>query len=187
MKYLVAGLGNVGDEYHNTRHNIGFMILDALAKASNIVFSEKRYGFVTEYHYKGRTFVLLKPNTYVNLSGKAVNYWLKAASVPLENMLVVADDLSLPFGMVRLRRRGGDGGHNGLTSISEILDTQNFARLRFGIGGSFPYGTQVDYVLGKWTQDEIAQLPDKISLCHEIIRGFGSLGIDRTMNTYNNS
>jgi PTH1 family peptidyl-tRNA hydrolase len=186
LKYLVTGLGNVGDEYHETRHNIGFMILDALAKASGIVFADKRYGFIAEYRYKARTFLLLKPNTYVNLSGKSVNYWLQAASVPKENLLILADDLSLPFGTIRLRPRGGDGGHNGLSSIIEVLGSQDFARLRFGIGGDFPYGTQVDYVLGKWTAEEVSQLPEKITLCHDIIRSFGTVGIDRTMNTYNN-
>jgi len=186
LKYLVTGLGNVGDEYHETRHNIGFIILDALAKASNITFSDKRYGFVAEYRYKGRIFVLLKPSTYVNLSGKAVNYWLQKESVPSENLLVLADDLSLPFGTIRLRARGGDGGHNGLTSIIENLGLQEFARLRFGIGGEFPYGTQVDYVLGKFTQEEESVLPERITLCHEIIRSFGTVGIDRAMNTYNN-
>jgi peptidyl-tRNA hydrolase, PTH1 family len=186
LKYLVTGLGNVGDEYHETRHNIGFMILDTLAGASGIVFSDKRYGSVSEYRYKGRTFVLLKPSTYVNLSGKAVNYWLQAASVPRENLLVLLDDVSLPFGTVRLRPRGGDGGHNGLTSIIEVLGTQNFARLRFGIGGDFPYGTQVDYVLGTWLTEEKDQLGEKITLCHEIIRSFGTVGIERTMNAFNN-
>jgi PTH1 family peptidyl-tRNA hydrolase len=186
LKYLVVGLGNVGDEYHSTRHNIGFTILDALAKASNIVFINKRYGFVTEYHFKGRTFVLLKPATYVNLSGKAVNYWMQKESVSKENLLVLADDLSLPFGTIRLRSRGGDGGHNGLTSIIEVLGHQDFSRLRFGIGGDFPYGMQVDYVLGKWTKEEANQLPEKTTICSDIIRSFGTVGIDRTMNTYNN-
>lgn len=185
MKYLVTGLGNVGDEYHNTRHNIGFAILDALAKASGIVFSDRRYGFIAEYRYKGRTFVLLKPNTYVNLSGKAVNYWLQKESIPAEHLLVLADDLSLPFGTIRVRAKGGDGGHNGLTSIIETLAHQQFARLRFGIGGDFPYGTQVDYVLGEWTPEETAALPEKITQCHEIIRSFGTQGIERTMNAFN--
>jgi peptidyl-tRNA hydrolase, PTH1 family len=186
LKYLVTGLGNVGDEYHETRHNIGFMILDALAGASSLTFSDRRYGFTAEYRYKGRTFVLLKPNTYVNLSGKAVNYWLQKESIPIENLLVLADDLALPFGIIRLRPRGGDGGHNGLTSIIEMLGTQEFARLRFGIGGNFSYGTQVDYVLGKWSTDEAARLQERIDVCHEIIRSFGAVGIDRTMNAFNN-
>ena len=186
MKYLVTGLGNVGDDYHNTRHNIGFSILDALAKASNIVFTDMRYGSITEYRYKGRVFVLLKPSTYVNLSGKAINYWMQKESLAKENLLVLADDLSLPFGTIRLRSRGGDGGHNGLTSIIEVLGHQDFARLRFGIGGDFHSGMQVDYVLGKWNKDEVSQLAEKIAVCHEIIRSFSTVGIDRTMNAYNN-
>jgi PTH1 family peptidyl-tRNA hydrolase len=185
LKYLVTGLGNVGDEYHNTRHNIGFTILDALAKASGIVFNTKRYGFVTEYRYKGRTFILLKPSTYVNLSGKAVNYWLLKESVSIENLLILVDDLSLPFGTIRLRPGGGDGGHNGLSSIIETLGHQDFARLRFGIGGDYPYGTQVDYVLGQWTSEEVALIPEKLKLCHEIIQSFGTAGIDHTMNAFN--
>lgn len=187
MKYLVTGLGNVGDEYHNTRHNIGFTILDTLAKASGIVFSDKRYGFVTEYKYKSRTFILLKPNTYVNLSGKAVNYWMQKESVSPENLLILLDDLSLPFGTIRLRARGGDGGHNGLTSIIENLGHPDFARLRFGIGGDFPYGLQVNYVLGQWNDEETAALPGKIKVCTEIIQSFGTLGIERTMNLFNNN
>ena len=185
MKYLVTGLGNIGDEYQNTRHNIGFMILDALAGASNIAFTEKRYGSIAEYRFKGRTFFLLKPSTYVNLSGKAVHYWLQKESIETGNLLVLNDDLALPFGSIRIRPRGGDGGHNGLTSIIEVLGTQDFARLRFGIGGDFPYGMQVDYVLGQWTSDETSVLKEKIPFCHEIIRSFGTAGMERTMNTYN--
>lgn len=185
MKYLVTGLGNVGDEYHGTRHNIGFTILDALAKASGIAFADKRYGFTAEYKYKGRTFILLKPNTYVNLSGKAVNYWLQKEGIPDENLLVLLDDIALPFGTIRLRASGGDGGHNGLTSIIETLEHQNFARLRFGIGAEFTYGTQVNFVLGKWSEDEEAALPAMISTCHEIIHSFGTVGVERTMNLYN--
>jgi PTH1 family peptidyl-tRNA hydrolase len=176
----------VGDEYHDTRHNIGFTILDALARSSNIAFSDRRYGALCEYRYKGRVFVLLKPNTYVNLSGKAVNYWMQKESVLPENLLVLLDDLSLSFGTIRLRSKGGDGGHNGLTSIIETLGHQNFARLRFGIGSDFHYGMQVDHVLGKWTKDENEKLPERITLCHDIIRSFGTTGVAKTMNTYNN-
>ena len=186
MKYLVTGLGNIGDEYHETRHNIGFTILDALTAASNIRFNVRRYGSTAEYQYKARKFILLKPSTYVNLSGKAVQYWLQKESIPVENLLVIVDDLSLPFGTARLRSKGSDGGHNGLSSIIEVLGHQNFARLRFGIGGDFRYGMQIDYVLGKWTSEEKKALPEKIELCHEIIRGFGTIGIERTMNQYNN-
>ncbi len=186
MKYLVAGLGNIGDEYQDTRHNIGFTILDALANASNIDFITGRYGSTAEYRFKGRTFVLLKPSTYVNLSGKAVSYWLQKESIDISNLLVIVDDLALPFGTIRLRSKGSDGGHNGLTSIIDILGTTDFARLRFGIGGEFAYGMQIDYVLGKWTKAEYEVMPDKIKTCHEIIRSFGTIGVDKTMSTYNN-
>ena len=186
MKYLVAGLGNIGEEYQDTRHNVGFMILDALARASNIAFTESRYGSIAEYRFKGRIFVLLKPSTYVNLSGKAVSYWLQKEAIELPNLLVMADDLALPFGTIRLRPRGSDGGHNGLTSIIDLLGTTEFARLRFGIGGDFPYGMQVDYVLGKWKPEENVVLQEKFLVCHEIIRSFGTTGIDRTMSMFNN-
>jgi len=185
LKYLVTGLGNVGDEYHETRHNIGFAILDSLAKASGIVFSDRRYGFLAEYKHKGRTFVLLKPNTYVNLSGKAVNYWLQKEDIPVENLLVMLDDISLPFGTIRLRAKGGDGGHNGLTSIIDTLGHENFARLRFGIGSEYHFGYQVGFVLGQWSPEEKATLPEKINICHEIIRSFGTAGVERTMNLFN--
>lgn len=186
MKFLIAGLGNVGDEYRNTRHNIGFKILDALADASNISFMDKRYGFVTEYAFKGRKFVLLKPNTYVNLSGKSVNYWLQKESILPENLLVIVDDLALPFGSLRLRPGGGDGGHNGLINISEVLGIQNYARLRFGIGNDYFPGQQVDYVLGEWSTAEEKGLSARILICHDIIRSFGLAGLEKTMNEYNN-
>lgn len=186
MKFLVAGLGNIGTEYQDTRHNIGFTILDALAGASNIAFIEKRYGSVAEYRHKGRTFVLLKPSTYVNLSGKAVNYWLQKESLDLSSLLVLVDDLALPFGKIRIRPAGSDGGHNGLTSLIEVLGSEKFARVRFGIGGDFEFGRQVDYVLGKWTPEEAKLLPERLTVCHDIIRSFGFTGIEKTMNTYNN-
>jgi peptidyl-tRNA hydrolase, PTH1 family len=185
LKYLVTGLGNIGDEYIETRHNIGFTILDALAGASGITFTTKRYGFIAEYHYKGRAFILLKPSTYVNLSGKAVNYWIGKESILTENIMVLADDISLPFGTIRLRPGGGDGGHNGLTSIIETLGHQNFTRLRFGIGSEYPFGKQIEHVLGKWTAEEKKQLPEKITICHDIIRSFATMGIEKTMNAYN--
>lgn len=186
MKYLVAGLGNVGSEYHNTRHNIGFKILDAFARASNIDFQDKRYGFISEYRYKGRILFLLKPSTYVNLSGRAINYWLTKKSIPVENLLVVVDDISLHLGTVRMRPGGGDGGHNGLQNIINVLEYQDFARLRFGIGKDFPYGRQVGYVLGEWTDEEEKTLDDKIPVCLEMIRSFVMSGLEFTMNTYNN-
>jgi peptidyl-tRNA hydrolase, PTH1 family len=186
VKYLIAGLGNIGPDYRNTRHNIGFQILDALAAgASNIAFSDKRYGFVAEYRYKSRTFVLLKPSTYVNLSGRAVNYWLKKENIPLENMLVLVDDIALPFGTLRVKAKGSHGGHNGLRNISEVLGRNDFARLRFGIGDTYHPGFQVDYVLSEWSSEEKQQMPELLDACIEIIHSFGTIGIERTMNFYN--
>ncbi|HZH71171.1 MAG TPA: aminoacyl-tRNA hydrolase [Mariniphaga sp.] len=185
MKYLIAGLGNIGPEYKNTRHNIGFQILDALAGASNIAFSDKRYGFVSEYKFKSRTFILLKPSTYVNLSGRAVNYWLKKENIPVENLLVLVDDLALPFGTLRVKAKGSHGGHNGLRNISETFGHNEYARLRFGIGDDFHRGHQVNYVLGKWDREELATLPEKIDTCIEIIQSFGTIGVERTMNYFN--
>lgn len=185
MKYLIAGLGNFGKEYQNTRHNIGFRILDALAGASNIVFSDGRYGFVAEYKYKARSFVLLKPTTYMNLSGKAVNYWLQKEKIPVENLLVLVDDIALPFGALRLKAKGSDGGHNGLKSIIQVIGSQEYARLRFGIGNDFRPGFQADYVLSEWSKEEEKELPEKIDTCIGIIQNFGTVGIERTMNFFN--
>lgn len=185
MKYLIAGLGNIGAEYKNTRHNIGFQILDALAGASNISFNDKRYGFVAEYKFKARTFILLKPTTYMNLSGRAVAYWLQKESIELSNLLVLVDDLALPFGTIRVRSKGGAGGHNGLENINQVLGRNDYARLRFGIGDNFHKGFQVDYVLGEWSTDEEKELPAKIDTCIEIIQSFGTIGTDRTMNFFN--
>lgn len=186
MKYLIVGLGNIGDEYQHTRHNIGFRILDTLAKGSNISFSDKRYGYVSENKFKGRTFILLKPSTFVNLSGKAVNYWLQKEDIPAENLLVVLDDLALSFGALRLKSKGSDGGHNGLKNINEVLGHNNYSRLRFGIGNEFSRGRQVDYVLGKWSIDEEKLLPERIEKSIEIIQSFATIGIERTMTFYNN-
>jgi len=186
MKYLVAGLGNIGPEYAHTRHNIGFDILDALAGASNISFKDKRYGFVSEMKYRARTYVLLKPSTFMNLSGNAVRYWLKKEKLPIENLLVVVDDLALPFGTVRLRARGGDAGHNGLNHIQTIMGTTSYARLRFGVGNDFYPGQQVDYVLSGWTEEQEKALPERMKLAGEIIKSFGAIGLQRTMNEYNN-
>jgi PTH1 family peptidyl-tRNA hydrolase len=185
MKYLIAGLGNIGPEYKNTRHNIGFQILDALAGASNISFNDKRYGFVAEYKYKARTFILLKPTTYVNLSGRAVAYWLQKENIDLSNLLVLVDDLALPFGTIRVRAKGGSGGHNGLENINQVLGRNDYARLRFGIGDNFHKGFQVDYVLGEWSREEEKELPAKIDACIEIINSFGTIGTERTMNFFN--
>ena len=186
MKYLITGLGNIGSEYANTRHNIGFDILDSLAGESNISFKDKRYGFVVEMKYRARSYWLLKPSTYVNLSGNAVRYWLKKLKLPVENLMVVVDDLALPFGTLRLRSKGGDAGHNGLAHINTILGTSGYARLRFGIGDDFHQGQQVNYVLGDWTDEQKKLLPERIELAGEIIKSFGVIGLQRTMNAYNN-
>lgn len=161
------------------------MVLDALAKASNISFNDARYGSVAEVKHKGRTFILLKPSTYMNLSGKAISYWLQKEKIPLENLLVIVDDIALPLCTLRLRAAGSDGGHNGLKSIDEVLGTKDYARLRFGIGGDFPKGYQVDYVLGEWTSEESKQLPESMKLAFDIIFSFGTIGIERTMNFFN--
>lgn len=185
MKYLIVGLGNIGPEYQDTRHNIGFSVLDAFAKASNAVFEDKRYGAVCEVRLKGRTLVLLKPNTYMNLSGKAVSYWMQKEKVALEDVLVVVDDLALPFGTLRLRAQGSDGGHNGLKNINALLGTTGYARLRYGIGNDFSRGGQIDYVLGVWDEKEREELPALLDKGGEIITSFVLQGIARTMNQFN--
>lgn len=186
MKYLIVGLGNIGDEYRETRHNIGFMVLDALAKASNIVFKDGRYGATTTLSVKGRQLILLKPSTYMNLSGNAVRYWMQQEKIPLENVLVVVDDLALPFGSLRLKGKGSDAGHNGLKHIAATLGTQNYARLRFGIGNDFPKGAQVDYVLGNFDEEDRKQMSERLELAGEIIKSFCLAGLNLTMNQYNN-
>lgn len=185
MKYLIAGLGNIGPEYQYSRHNIGFKILDVLAEASNISFRDKRYGMIAEYRFKGKLFVLLKPSTFMNRSGLAINYWLKKSKLTPENLLVLTDDIALPFGSVRIRPKGGDGGHNGLSSIIQVLGTTNFARVRFGIGNDFYSGQQVDYVLSEWSEEEQKKLPEKLNLCVEIIKSFGTIGLELTMTQFN--
>jgi PTH1 family peptidyl-tRNA hydrolase len=185
VKYLIASLGNIGPEYKNTRHNIGFQILDALSEASNISIKDSRYGFVAEYKFKARTFILLRPTTYMNLSGRAVSYWLQKEKIDIKNLLVLVDDLALPFGTVRVRAKGGAGGHNGLENINQVLGRNDYARLRFGIGDDFRQGRQVDYVLGEWDKLEKKELPFKIDDSIEIIKSFGTIGIDRTMNFHN--
>lgn len=185
MKYLIVGLGNIGMEYAGTRHNIGFKVLDALAEASNAVFTTVRYGDMAEVRYKGRTLLLLKPSTYMNLSGKAVRYWMEAEKIPLENLLVVVDDIALPFGTLRMRTKGSAGGHNGLKNISELLGTEDYARIRFGIGGDFARGHQVDYVLGSWTDEERKLLPERLKLFADAVLSFATIGAERTMNLYN--
>lgn len=185
MKYLITGLGNIGQEYANTRHNIGFIIADALAMDSKVSFATDRLADVARVKYKSRTLVVIKPSTYMNLSGKAIKYWLDKEKIPLENLLVITDDIALPTGTLRLRAKGGDGGHNGLIHIIETLNTSNFARLRIGIGDDFAKGYQVDYVLGKWTKKEEEVMIPKINTSIEIIKSFTTIGLTRTMNVYN--
>ncbi len=185
MKYLIAGLGNPGVEYQNTRHNIGFKALDVWAQASDAVFAHLRYADHAEIKHKGRTFILIKPMTYMNLSGKAVRYWLEKEKIELENLFVVVDDLALPFGSVRIKQSGGAGGHNGLTDIIQTLGTENFNRLRFGIGDAFQKGRQVDYVLGEWSADEQKLLTERLNYVANAVKSFGTVGIERTMNLFN--
>jgi len=186
VKYLIAGLGNPGEEYSGTRHNIGFVILDALASASNVPFKSARLADTCTLKHMGRSFVLIKPSTFVNLSGRAVHYWLKKEKIPLEQMMVVLDDIALPFGTLRVRAKGGSGGHNGLEHISQILGTQNYARLRFGIGSEYFPGQQINHVLGKWIPEEEAALENRVKTAKDIILSFGKKGLARTMNEYNN-
>lgn len=185
LKYLIVGLGNIGNEYANTRHNIGFMVLDAFAEASNAIFTSKRYGSVAEASFKGRKFVLVKPSTYMNLSGNAVRYWMKEENIPVENVLVVVDDVALDLGAIRIRQKGSDGGHNGLKHITATLGHANYARLRFGIDNDYPQGFQVDYVLGEWTKDQQKALPERIDVAIEAIKAFATIGVERAMNQYN--
>ncbi len=184
-KFLIVGLGNIGAEYVNTRHNIGFKILDFLAQKEGISFETVKLGALAEYKFKGRTFFLLKPNTYMNLSGKAVQYWLDKEKIPIENLLVIADDLNLAFGTIRIKPKGSDGGHNGLKNINLILNTQNYSRFRFGISDEFKKGQQVNYVLGDWDEAEKAKLPERLALASEIIKSFGTAGLENTMTSFN--
>lgn len=184
-KYLIVGLGNLGAEYAETRHNIGFKVLDELAKQEELTFTTQKLGDITTYKLKGRTFVLLKPNTYMNLSGKAVLYWLTKEKIPLENLLVITDDLNLPFGSIRVKMKGSDGGHNGLKDIQEKLNTTKYNRFRFGISDAFGKGKQVDYVLGQWTTEENDLLKERLYRSTKIIKSFGLAGINNTMNTFN--
>ena len=183
-KFLIVGLGNIGDEYENTRHNTGFMVLDAFAKASNIVFADKRYGFVAETSLKGRKVILLKPSTYMNLSGNAVRYWLNQEKIDQSRLLVISDAVALPLGAFRLKAGGPNGGHNGLGHIQQLIG-QNYARLRMGIGNDFPRGMQVDWVLGKYDEEDMKTLQPSIDTACEIIKSFVLAGIDLTMNQYN--
>ncbi|MBQ9194810.1 MAG: aminoacyl-tRNA hydrolase [Bacteroidales bacterium] len=183
--YLVVGLGNIGAEYANTRHNMGFMILDAWAQASNVLFKTDRYGAIAEVSFKGRWFVLLKPSTYMNLSGNAVRYWMRQLNLPLENLVVISDDLNLPFGTIRMRANGSSGGHNGLENITECLESQQWARIRVGIGNDFSRGGQIDFVLGDLSAREKEQIQDISAKVIQGVKDLSTVGIARAMNTLN--
>ena len=184
-KFLVVGLGNIGAEYVNTRHNIGFKVLDFLAKKESIAFETVKLGAVAELKLKGKTFFLLKPNTYMNLSGKSVKFWMDKKNIPLQNILIIADDLNLSFGTIRIRTKGSDGGHNGLKNITLVLNTQEYARFRFGISDEFKKGKQIDYVLGEWNEEEKSKLPERLEVASEIIKSFGLAGLENTMTLFN--
>ncbi|MBU2650486.1 MAG: aminoacyl-tRNA hydrolase [Bacteroidetes bacterium] len=185
MKFLIAGLGNIGSEYSNTRHNIGFILADALALAAGAVFKTERYADVARIRYRGKTLIVIKPSTYMNLSGKAVRYWMQKENIVEEQLLAVVDDIALPTGALRMKAKGGDGGHNGLQSIIEYLGSEAFPRLRIGIGNDFAQGSQVDYVLGKWTKPEEETMLKKIPVAVEMVKSFVANGLERTMNQYN--
>ena len=184
-KYLIVGLGNHGADYVNTRHNVGFKVVENFAQLNAAVFEPKKLGDLASFKFKGRTFLLLKPNTYMNLSGKAVKYWLEKESIPLENLLIITDDLNLPFGTLRLKTKGSAGGHNGLKDIQDRLNTSQYNRLRFGISDEFAKGKQVDYVLGNWTDDETEKLKERLEHCSEFIKSYVMAGIQNAMNTFN--
>lgn len=185
MNYLVTGLGNIGGEYANTRHNMGFMVLDAWAQASNISFSSERYGAVAQLRLNGNSVTLLKPSTYMNLSGKAVRYWLDRLKVPVSNLLVISDDLNLPYGTIRMRKNGSSGGHNGLENINQLIGTTEYARLRMGIGHDFSRGGQVDFVLGELDEMEKKELPELLGRSIEAVKAFITIGPDRAMSLFN--
>ena len=184
-KFLIVGLGNIGSEYINTRHNIGFKVVDFFANQEDISFRTEKLGAITEYRIKGRTIILLKPNTYMNLSGKAVKYWMEKENIAKENVLIITDDLNLAFGTIRIKTKGSDGGHNGLKSIQQLLNTTEYPRYRFGISDEFKKGKQVDYVLGEWTDVERESLQERLKLSSEIIKSFALAGLNETMNIYN--
>ena len=185
MKYLVAGLGNIGAEYELTRHNIGFLVLDQLADQHKVEFTLQRHAETTDFRFKGKTIHLIKPTTYMNLSGKAVAYWLQELKIPKENLLVIMDDIALPFGSLRLRPKGSSAGHNGLKNIELLLNGQDYARLRFGLGNAFGKGQQADYVLSNFSKDEFKQLPDLMIKANEMVLSFCTQGVERTMSQYN--
>ena len=185
MKYLITGLGNIGRDYWGTRHNIGFSIVNAIAEEAGATFTEKRYGAVAFVRIKNAELILLKPNTFMNLSGNAVRYWLQIENIPVENLLIVVDDIALPFGALRLKPKGSHAGHNGLHHIQDVLGTDNYARLRFGIGNDFPVGKQIDHVLSPFTPEESEKMPERVKQAAEMVKSFCLAGVDETMNRYN--
>ena len=185
MKYLITGLGNIGSEYWGTRHNIGFRVVNHLVESVGGNFTEERYGAIARIRVKNCDLIVLKPNTFMNLSGNAVRYWLQKENIPVENLLIVVDDLALPFGTLRLKPKGSDAGHNGLKNIAELLGTEDYARMRFGVGGDFPRGHQVDYVLGEWSDEERKALPERLKVFGDAILSFTTIGLERTMNFFN--
>ena len=187
MKYLIVGLGNIGAKYENTRHNIGFKAVDALADKFEVAFKTDKLGDIAQFRHKGRVFVLLKPSTYMNLSGKSVRHWMQKQKIDKSKLLVIVDDLNLEFGSLRLRGKGNHGGHNGLKDIDQMTGGNNYARLRLGVGNSFSKGRQVDYVLGEWTREEEEQLPEIIATAGEAALSFGTIGLAHTMNKFNKS
>ena len=184
-KFLIVGLGNIGEKYTNTRHNIGFKILDEVAEENKVTFETEKLGDVATFRFKGRTFILLKPSTFMNLSGKAVKYWMDKENISVENLLVVTDDIHIDFGSIRLKAKGSAGGHNGLKDIQEKLNTQQYARFRFGVGGNYSKGRQADFVLGEWNKEETSQLIERLPTSAKIIPSFGTAGLANTMNTFN--
>ena len=186
MKYLIVGLGNPGSKYENTRHNIGFKVVSEFVKERNGAFETDKLADVAKVKFKGRTFIVIKPNTFMNLSGKAVNFWMQQEKIKKENLLVVTDDIALPFGKLRMKGKGSDGGHNGLKDIQAVLGDNKYARLRFGVGSEFNPGKQSNYVLGDWSKDENLAMPERIDTATEFIKGFGTIGLQLTMTNWNN-
>ncbi len=184
-KFLIVGLGNIGDKYTNTRHNIGFKILDEVAEEHKVSFETEKLGDAASFRFKGRTFILLKPSTYMNLSGKAVKYWMQKEKIAIDNLLIVTDDLNIDFGVIRIKTKGSDGGHNGLKDIQEKLGTNKYPRFRFGVGNNYSKGRQVDYVLGEWDKEETSQLIERLPTSAKVITSFGTSGLSNTMNTFN--
>jgi len=185
QKYLIVGLGNIGEKYRYTRHNVGFLAAEELAEKADVKFSSFNFGEIARFKYKARPVMVLKPNTYMNLSGDAVRFWMNKEGIPVENVLIITDDLNLPFGTIRIRGKGSDGGHNGLKDIQDKLQNRNYARLRFGVGSEFEQGRQIDYVLGTWSEEEIQKIPERLNVVSDAVLSFIFSGLNNTMNNFN--